>query len=193
MSRFTCIDVHPHVASQLAAGDRGAQETVYRAYSSAVYTMARRILGDDGLAEEATQDTFVEVIRGAARLARAQALGPWIRTIAVNQCWARLRSPWHRRRERLEYDDRAADSGAERAIDIEQALGRLSPEARMVVWMHCIEGYTHEEIGRAVGRTPSFSKSQLARACRALSENAQPAPAQQPTGDTDDEPSQLAL
>lgn len=187
MSRFSGIDIHPRVARQLAAGDRDAQETVYRAYAGAVYTMARRILGDDALAEEATQDTFVEVIRSAAKLSRAQALGPWIRAIAVNQCLARLRSPWHRRRERLECDDRAADSGAERALDIEQALGRLSPEARMVVWMHCVEGYTHEEIGRAVGRTPSFSKSQLARACRALSAHARPA------GGTDDERSQLAL
>jgi RNA polymerase sigma-70 factor (ECF subfamily) len=32
------------------------------------------------------------------------------------------------------------------------------------VWLHDVEGYTHAEIGIALGRTPSFSKSQLSRA-----------------------------
>ena len=58
--------------------------------------------------------------------------------------------------------------GMERALDIETALRRLPAEMRMVVWMHCVEGYTHEEIGNAFGRTASFSKSKLARASRAL-------------------------
>jgi RNA polymerase sigma-70 factor (ECF subfamily) len=33
-----------------------------------------------------------------------------------------------------------------------------------VVWLHDVEGYTHEEIGSMMGKTASFSKSQLARA-----------------------------
>jgi RNA polymerase sigma-70 factor (ECF subfamily) len=35
---------------------------------------------------------------------------------------------------------------------------------RAVVWLHDVEGYTHADIGLALGRTPSFSKSQLSRA-----------------------------
>jgi RNA polymerase sigma-70 factor (ECF subfamily) len=33
-----------------------------------------------------------------------------------------------------------------------------------VVWLHDVEGYTHEEIASMMDRTVSFSKSQLARA-----------------------------
>jgi RNA polymerase sigma-70 factor (ECF subfamily) len=33
-----------------------------------------------------------------------------------------------------------------------------------VVWLHDVEGYTHEEIAERMERTVSFSKSQLARA-----------------------------
>lgn len=40
--------------------------------------------------------------------------------------------------------------------------------SRAVVWLHDVEGYTHADIGFALGRTPSFSKSQLARAHRRL-------------------------
>ena len=167
MSRFSNVHVDPAVVRRLMRGDRQAQATVYRAYANPVYTMARRILRDEGLAEEATQDTFVDVLTGAASLERPAALSGWIRTIAVNQCLMRLRSPWHQRRQALGEDERATND-AMRAIDIDQALGRLSDDARMVVWLHCIEGYTHDEIGAAFGRTASFSKSQLARAYRAL-------------------------
>ena len=175
MSRFRSVQVDPGVVRQLMRGNRKAQEVVYRAYANAVYTLARRILNDAGLAEEVMQDTFVDVIRAAHKLQHPESLGAWLRTTAVNHCLMRLRSPWHRRRETLPEDDRVADGtdaavndAADRTVDIEQALGRLPANTRLVVWMHCVEGYTHDEIGRAFGRTASFSKSQLARAYRAL-------------------------
>jgi RNA polymerase sigma-70 factor (ECF subfamily) len=37
-----------------------------------------------------------------------------------------------------------------------------------VVWLHDVEGYTHHEIGRLMGKSSSFSKSQLARAHQRL-------------------------
>ena len=48
--------------------------------------------------------------------------------------------------------------------DYHQALTELPSLARLVVWLHDVEGYTHEEIAVATGRTVSFSKSQLAHA-----------------------------
>jgi RNA polymerase sigma-70 factor (ECF subfamily) len=49
-------------------------------------------------------------------------------------------------------------------MDLETALESLSETSRAVVWLHDVEGYTHEEIAGMMGRTASFSKSQLARA-----------------------------
>jgi len=49
-------------------------------------------------------------------------------------------------------------------MDLEAALERLPEVSRAVVWLHDVEGYTHEEIAAMMGKTPSFSKSQLARA-----------------------------
>jgi len=51
---------------------------------------------------------------------------------------------------------------------LERALMTLPSLSRAVVWLHDVEGYTHADIGFALGRTPSFSKSQLARAHRRL-------------------------
>jgi RNA polymerase sigma-70 factor (ECF subfamily) len=49
-------------------------------------------------------------------------------------------------------------------MDLEAALERLPEVSRAVVWLHDVEGYTHDEIAGMMGKTPSFSKSQLARA-----------------------------
>ena len=49
-------------------------------------------------------------------------------------------------------------------MDLETALERLSETSRAVVWLHDVEGYTHEEIAGMMDKTVSFSKSQLARA-----------------------------
>lgn len=182
MSRFTSVNVDPGVVRQLRKGNRKAQEVVYSAYADAVFTLARRILRDPDDAEEVVQDTFVDVFRAAHKLKSPAAFGAWLRTTAVNHCLMRLRSPWHKRRDALP-DGEAAPRGqtgatehdaADRAVDIDQALARLPAQARMVVWMHCVEGYNHEEIGRAFGRTASFSKSQLARAIRALADHRAP-------------------
>src|SRR5690606_31188387 len=102
------------------------------------------------------------------------ALGAWIKRIAVNKCLAYLRSGWKVRRDEgfdlsteplagrgLQFDD---------ALALERALDSLADVPRAVVWLHDVEGYTHAEIGRLMGRTPSFSKSQLARAHERLRE-----------------------
>ena len=192
MSAFAAVEVDPVVVEQLVRGERAAQEIVYRAYANAVYTLARRLLRDAGLAEEATQDTFIDVIERAAGLKDVAALGAWIRSIAVNHCLMRLRSPWHRRRQSLASEARGEREGLAARVeepaaldniglklDLDRALGSLPATARLVVWMHCVEGYTHREIGKAFGRSASFSKSQLARACRALAawqQHPQPSP-----------------
>jgi RNA polymerase sigma-70 factor (ECF subfamily) len=53
-------------------------------------------------------------------------------------------------------------------MDLEAALERLSDTGRAVVWLHDVEGYTHDEIAGMMGKTPSFSKSQLSRAHQRL-------------------------
>jgi DNA-directed RNA polymerase specialized sigma24 family protein len=51
-----------------------------------------------------------------------------------------------------------------RQQELERALAMLSATARAVVWLHEVEGYTHQEIGRMMSRSTSFSKTQLSRA-----------------------------
>ena len=47
--------------------------------------------------------------------------------------------------------------------ELERQLAQLSPVTRAVIWLYDVEGYTHKEVGTMMGKTASFSKSQLSR------------------------------
>ena len=53
-------------------------------------------------------------------------------------------------------------------MDLDAALADLPAVGRTVVWLHDVEGYTHKEIAGLMGKTESFSKSQLSRAYQRL-------------------------
>lgn len=167
MSHFSRIHIERDVIEALQRGDRRAAAEVYGALSGVIYTLALRLLADVQLAKEATQDTFIDVIERACDLKVPEAFVGWVRSVAVNHCLMRLRSPWHRLRMRAvesETADRTSDvARLEGFGDIERALRQLPARTRFVVWMHDVEGYTHSEIARLTGRTESYSKSQLAR------------------------------
>jgi RNA polymerase sigma-70 factor (ECF subfamily) len=88
-----------------------------------------------------------------------------VRTIAASKALMRLRRNKYRDTDELQEEvvgHRREDAALR--MDLEAALERLSETSRSVVWLHDVEGYTHEEIAGMMGKTPSFSKSQLARA-----------------------------
>jgi len=175
MASFADIHLDQGIARGIQRGDRRAQAVAYRLMSPTIMGMAVRILQDEGLAQEVVQDTFVELIDKAHTLKDPDAVVAWVRRVAVNHCYMRLRSPWHKRRAAdgdppEQFDDGNGDERLQGYRDLERALALLGPETRLVIWLHDVEGYTHREIGELTGRTPSYSKSQLARGYVKLTE-----------------------
>jgi RNA polymerase sigma-70 factor (ECF subfamily) len=153
------------------AGDPDALEGLYRAYEGTVYSLARRMCRTAEDAEDVLQETFFEVCRSIPRFRGAEggSLTAWIKRIAASKALIKLRAAKYRDADSLDDDggDLVADAGQPDVglqLDLEEALARLSDTSRAVVWMHDVEGYTHEEIAELMGKTVSFSKSQLARA-----------------------------
>lgn len=153
------------VVPRARRGDPEAQAAIYRAFESPVYGLARRMCRTREDAEDVLQETFLEVFRSLPRFRGDGSLWAWIRTIAASKALMRIRRNKYRDTDEL-HDDFAQSARETPALrmDLEAALERLSDTARAVVWLHDVEGYTHEEIGRMMDRTVSFSKSQLARA-----------------------------
>ena len=172
MPRIADIPIPESVALAARHGDAQALEAVYRATAASIYTLLRRLVRRPAIAEELLQETFVDVIEHIGAFEGRCPLTAWIRSIAVNRALMYLRSPWHRSLEWLDADAGRLDSllshspvaarSSEPALD--RALMRLPALTRAVVWLHDVEGFTHTEIGTALGRTPSYSKTQLSRA-----------------------------
>lgn len=176
MSQFHGIDLSADVILAACAGQAQAHEAIYRAYERPVYTLIRRLIPRAAVADELFQEVFVEILRNIRSYSGDGSFSGWVRTIALNKCLMYLRSPWHRSLLWLDAEDDAVtptqlidpasrpDARGQARADLERALAALPAVTRAVVWLHDVEGYTHGEIARLLARTPSFSKSQLARA-----------------------------
>jgi RNA polymerase sigma factor (sigma-70 family) len=178
MTRISEIDLPAEVVAAARAGDAAAFEAVYAATAASLYTLLRRLVRRPAIAEELLQETFIDVLEHIGAFEERCPLPAWIRRLAVNRALMYLRSPWHRSLEWLDKDPGGADRLPSPCADpasmpdaaLERALMTLPALSRAVVWLHDVEGLTHADIGFALGRTPSFSKSQLARAHRRLRE-----------------------
>lgn len=148
-------------------GDGDARHALYAAHAAGVMTIAMRLLCERSSAEDVVQDTFIKAFAKLPAFAGRSRFSTWLRRIAINECLQRLRSPWHTRAAEYEESDAPAGSTDDQ-IDLLRALATLDPVSRAVVWLHDVEGFKHAEIAAAMERTPSFSKSRLARAHRAL-------------------------
>ena len=162
----TAIPDAETVITKARLGDPVALEAIYRAYSGPVYNLARRICRTTEDAEDVLQETFFEVCRSIRNYRGDGSIWCWIRSVASSKALMRLRRNRYRETDELdaEYVPSAKEASPGLRMDLEAAMDRLTVTARAVVWLHDVEGYTHDEIADQMGRTVSFSKSQLARA-----------------------------
>jgi RNA polymerase sigma-70 factor (ECF subfamily) len=176
MSQFPGIQVSAEVIRAAAGGSAAAHEAIYRACGRPVYTLIRRLIPQAATADDLLQEVFVEILRSIGSFHGGGSFAGWVRSIAVSKCLMYLRAPWHRSLLWLDAQDEESscvvlidlsshpDVRAIAQADLERALAALPALTRSVIWLHDVEGYTHHEIAQLLGRTASFSKSQLARA-----------------------------
>jgi len=190
MPSIADIDLATGTLERARAGEIDALEAIYRSFAPGVTTLARRLLGRLTAAEDLAQDVFVDVLTKLDQYDGRGSFAGWVRSITVTKCLMQLRSPWRRGLKLVTMvgdadsvpagAEQVAPDGAQLGLDLERALDRLGETARLVVWLHDVEGYTHAEIGALLGGTPSLSKSQLARAHERLRELLEPAGVIQP-------------
>jgi len=178
MSKFADIQIDKAIIKRAARGDARAHEILYRAFATPVYSLCLRFTRVPANAEDLVQETFIEIMRSIGNFRGEAAVGSWIRRIAVTKSLMFLRSAWTARSQTLAegFDDMTAGDnlshGISRhpddAMDLDAALANLPDVSRTVVWLHDVEGYTHKEIAAFMGKTESFSKSQLSRAYQRL-------------------------
>jgi RNA polymerase sigma-70 factor (ECF subfamily) len=140
------------LSERIAAGDAGALEEVYDAYSGAVYRQGLAILGSAADAEDVLQDVFLQLVR--RRGGPIRDLKAYLLTAARNHACSALR----RRRRCAPADDPEAvpwpsapspEPSSER-VAVREALQSLPAAQRQVVILKVYEELTFEEIARRV-------------------------------------------
>ncbi len=164
------------LVARVLDGDPVAEREMYEAHVDRIYRLTYRMTGDDDLAQEFTQETF---IRGFDRLKQFRgdaALSTWLHSIAVSVVYNGMRKVKRLQKRHVELDETARlghnPSHAEPDLKtrLAKAIDDLPAGYRTVFVMHDIEGYKHEEIAGVLGVKTGTSKAQLSRARAKLRE-----------------------
>ena len=140
-------------------------------YGDSLLRLCTLWLGDQALAEDAVQDTFLKAM-GAWHTFRGECSErTFLVRIAVNVCKNYLRSPWHRRREALPQDDRLSAPPPEAQDDtLLRTVMELPPKYRAVVVLYYYEELKTSEIASLLRVPLSTVTVCLSRARRLLRE-----------------------
>jgi len=153
-------------------GDAGAFRSLYEAHVGRVYGLCVRLTGNEGEAEELTQDVFVRAWERLSTFRGDSAFSTWLYRLAVNQVLMARRGRWRRER-RILLSSTAPEAPAptpqwDNAMDLERAIATLPDRCRVVFVLHDIEGWPHADIAVEMGTAVGTCKAHLFRARRLL-------------------------
>jgi RNA polymerase sigma-70 factor, ECF subfamily len=162
------------VAAQ--AGDREALDRLLRRHHDRIHALARRLLGNDADAADATQEALIAIVRGLPRFDQRAAFGTWAYRVATNASLDELRR--RSRRPRPDPDAfatipaRGSDPGDVVAarIDVDEALAELPVEFRTAVVLRDLCALDYAEIGEVLGIPAGTVRSRIARGRAQLAE-----------------------
>ncbi len=170
-------DASPLEASLMAriqAKEDAAFRELFSRFQQKIHRTAFRILKEEQSAQDAIQETFINVHRAAGKFRGDSKLGTWINRIAINACLEILRRG---KKHRQRTDDDVSDQGgvrdekqptpfesfrqAEIKEKVHRGLSRLGEKHRKVVRLHDLEGFTIREIARRLDVAEGTVKSRL--------------------------------
>jgi RNA polymerase sigma-70 factor, ECF subfamily len=156
-----------HLMSAIRAGNQDAMAQIYDRYSSVVYSVALRVLGDSAAAEDVLQEIFLQLWRNPSSFDASRGnLAPWLAVIARNRALDILR----KRRPQSEIEettvsvevDLASDAERKRMTTKIRSILRQMPAAqRSALEMAYFEGYSHSEISEKTGEPLGTIKTRI--------------------------------
>ena len=169
-------DDEARLLEECRARSVGAFERLYETHGARMKSIAANLLGSVADAEDAVQDCFLKVYRGAASFRGDSRFSTWIYRILVNSCYDTLRQrrrrPVEARSEKktLETDPELAAPSPDHPLrlSLEACVKDLDPRRRAAFLLFAVEGFTHREVGDILGVPEGTSKTLLFEAKREL-------------------------
>lgn len=183
MQQFNTPEENALIAAA-ANGDTEAFGSLYVVYEKLVYNTVRLKVGNAEDAFDLSQEVFLKIWKSIGRYRGDCRFTTWVYKICVNTCLDFLRHakistaeqmPTYTDRDgdevEIEFADESIDSSPEGMFEkhetvrlVRDAITKLSPEAREVVELRDIEGYSYDEIAEMTGIEIGTVKSRLNRA-----------------------------
>lgn len=172
----------PELVRRLPSRDPAALSAFYEAYFDRIYAFVHRLVGRDALAEDLTQDVFVQLQQSISTYDPERPLDPWVFTVASNKVrdfWRSRRHKLERREVALAEDERAEPEDEPSASpsrpmerrELDELLGRavaeLPPSMKSALLLRS-EGFTFEEIASMLERKEDAVRKRYSRAIEAL-------------------------
>ena len=163
--------IHKYLVQRSQAGDRIAQNELYKLYVNAMYNICRRMLCDPEETKDVLQDSFVDAFSRIKSLKNEITFSAWLKRIVVNNCINYLKKKrlatikWdetiEKPEENSEYEN---DFRKEEIQKVLKAVDQISEGCRVVLNLYIFEGYDHKEIGQILNISESASKAQYSKA-----------------------------
>ncbi|HUH13728.1 MAG TPA: sigma-70 family RNA polymerase sigma factor [Longimicrobiales bacterium] len=148
-------------------GERAALDALVSRYTDDVYAVALRVLGDPEAARDASQDAFVNALRGLRRFRGDASFRTWLLRIALNTARSHGRRVGRRREVALEAVNGQAEKGSDPAAgalarigaeQAERAVRRLPEKQRLAVTLRIQRGLSYREIGEVTGSSEGAAR-----------------------------------
>lgn len=155
------------LVARVVDGDPAAQRELYDSHVDRIYRLSYRLAGEDELARDFTQLTFIRAFERIGDFRFESSLATWLHTIGVSIALNGLRKVKTARNREAPIEAASSVGTISREAEpdlksrLKSAIDSLSEKYRTVFLMHDVEGYTHEEIGAALGIPPGTSKTRL--------------------------------
>jgi RNA polymerase sigma factor (sigma-70 family) len=166
---------------RLIAGDQRALAEIYDAYGSRCYALARRLLRDESLAEDAVQEALLGLWRAPERFDASRAsLATFLLTLTHRRAVDVLRREALQRRGRVATDEGLVELASDEAgtaeqaeakvagADVRRALSALPAPQREALLLAYFQGYTQREISALTGTPLGTVKTRMLAGVRAL-------------------------
>lgn len=176
----SATDDDSHLVERLKQGDQAALRSLYDKYLPRTYALSVRLAGDKEIAEDITQEVFVQVWQKINHFKGESKFSTWLRAVTSNVAISHMRKqkPWWRSwfgsdeqnqtaLEQLESHDDNSNFDLSRS-GLDKHIAKLPEQARIVFVLFAVEGWRHEEISQELGIAVGSSKAQFHRAKKLL-------------------------
>jgi RNA polymerase sigma-70 factor (ECF subfamily) len=168
-------ELNGELLRRCSSNDPDACNELFARYNRRIFNTAYRILGEEASAEDALQETFLNVYRGLSKFRGDSKFSTWISRITINVCLGMLRKGKNRHFVEIE-DETARGLQAEPTSSINplayaelqelkslvrETFSRMSEKQGDVVRMHDLEGNTIQKIAEIIGCPAGTVKSRL--------------------------------